>query len=144
MVVDREGIEARLRRLEDCVSELRRIRPATLEAYAHDRGLRDRCERNLQVAIQCALDAGNHIIAEEILTSPEDQADILRILASEGILPQELAERILPMAGFRNILVHEYLRLDHIKVFETLTRGLDDLEEFARHIQSWLDRKSTR
>jgi uncharacterized protein YutE (UPF0331/DUF86 family) len=67
LVVDREGIEARLRRLEDCVSELRRIRPATLETYTRDRGLRDRCERNLQVAIQCALDAGNHIIAEEIL-----------------------------------------------------------------------------
>lgn len=144
MVVDREGIEARLRRLEDCVSELRRIRPGTLETYTRDRGLRDRCERNLQVAIQCALDAGNHVIAEEILKSPEDQADILRILASEGILPHGFAERILPMAGFRNILVHEYLRLDHAKVYEALTRGLNDLEEFARHIQSWLDRKPAR
>jgi uncharacterized protein YutE (UPF0331/DUF86 family) len=80
----------------------------------------------------------------EILTSPEDQTDILRILASEGILPHKFAERILPMAGFRNIPVHEYLRLDHTKVYDALTRGLDDLEEFARHIQSWLDRTATR
>jgi len=140
--IDREAIAARLRRLDECVAELRQLRPDTLEEYLSSRRLRSNCERELQVAIQCALDIGNHIIAEENLTAPEDQADILHILGASGILPLPFAERILPMAGFRNILVHDYLRLDHPKVYSILTQALTDLEEFARHTQAWLDTKA--
>jgi uncharacterized protein YutE (UPF0331/DUF86 family) len=96
----------------------------------------------LQVAIQCALDIGNHVIAEENLTAPEDQADIFQILGASGILPPPFAERIVPMAGFRNILVHDYLRIDHARVYSILTQALTDLEEFARHVQAWLDSKA--
>ena len=140
MVIDREGITARLRRLEDCVAELRRLRPPTVRDYATgDRGIRDRCERNLQIAVQCALDVGNHIIAEQVLRYPEDMGDIFSILAEAGILPADFATRVGPMAGFRNILVHDYLRIDHSKVYSALTQGLDDLLEFARYVQTWLE-----
>jgi uncharacterized protein YutE (UPF0331/DUF86 family) len=141
LVIDREGITARLRRLEDCVAELQRTRPESFEAYVGDRGLRDRCERNLQIAAQRALDIGNHIIAEEVLEPPEDQRDIFRILAGAGILPADFAARITPMAGFRNILVHDYLPIDDAKVYPALTEGLRDLQEFARHIEGWLERR---
>lgn len=142
MVIDREAIAARLRRLDECVAELRQLRPGDLQAYLASRRLRSNCERELQVAIQCALDIGNHIIAEENLTAPEDLADIFRILGASGILPPPFAERLLLMAGFRNILVHDYLRIDHAKVYSILTQGLTDLNEFAGHVQSWLDRKA--
>ena len=87
MVIDREAIAARLRRLDECVAELRQLRPANLQDYLASRRLRSSCERELQVAIQCALDIGNHVSAEENLTAPEDQADIFRILGASGILP---------------------------------------------------------
>lgn len=142
MVIDREAIAARLRRLDECVAELRQLRPGSLQEYLASRRLRSNCERELHVAIQCALDIGNHIIAEENLTAPEGQADIFHILGASGVLPPPFAERILPMAGFRNILVHDYLRIDHARVYSILTQALTDLEEFARHIQAWLDGKA--
>lgn len=142
MVIDREGIEARLRRLGDSVAELKALRPATLEQYLGNRRLQRNCERELQIAIQCVLDIGSHIIAEETLESPEDLKDIFATLGSSSILPQAFAKRLEPIAGFRNILVHDYLRIDHPKVYAALTQGLGDLEEFARHIQEWLDRKA--
>jgi uncharacterized protein YutE (UPF0331/DUF86 family) len=139
LVIDREAIAARLRRLDECVAELRQLRPGTLQDYLASRRLRSNCERELQVAIQCALDIGNHVIAEENLTAPEDQADIFHILGAFGILPPPFAERIVPMAGFRNILVLDYLRIDDARVYSILTQALTDLEEFARHVQAWLD-----
>jgi uncharacterized protein YutE (UPF0331/DUF86 family) len=142
LVIDREAIAARLRRLDECVAELRQLRPGTVQDYLASRRLRSTCERELQVAIQCALDIGNHVIAEENLTAPEDQADIFHILGASGILPPPFTARILPMAGFRNILVHDYLQIDHARVYSILTQALTDLEEFARHIQAWLDRKA--
>jgi uncharacterized protein YutE (UPF0331/DUF86 family) len=136
LVIDREAILARLRRLDECVGELRQLRPDSLQEYLASRRLRSNCERELQVAIQCALDIGNHIIAEESLSPPEDLTDICHILGASGVLPPPFAERILPMAGFRNILVHDYLRIDHARVYALLTQALTDLEEFARHIQA--------
>lgn len=124
------------------MAELRELRPGALQDYLGSRRLRSNCERELQVAIQCALDIGNHVIAEENLTAPEDQADIFQILGASGILPHPFAERIVPMAGFRNILVHDYLRIDHARVYAILTQALTELEEFARYIQTWLDGKA--
>ena len=142
MVIDREAIAARLRRLDDCVAELRQLRPGALQDYLASRRLRSSCERELQVAIQCALDIGNHIIAEENLTAPEDQADIFHILGASGILPPQFADRIVPMAGFRNMLVYDYLRTDHARIYSILTQALTDLKEFASHVQVWLDGKT--
>lgn len=54
-----------------------------------------------------------------------------------GVLPLELAERLAPIAGFRNILVHEYLGIDWDEVYHNLV-NLDDFERFAELIREWL------
>jgi uncharacterized protein YutE (UPF0331/DUF86 family) len=45
------------------------------------------------------------------------------------------------MPSFRNILVHDYLSVDAIKVYERLQHGLADLEEFINHIYGFLTRE---
>ena len=44
------------------------------------------------------------------------------------------------LARFRNILVHEYTRLDNIIVYGILKRRLGDFDEFAQSIASYLSR----
>jgi uncharacterized protein YutE (UPF0331/DUF86 family) len=58
-----------------------------------------------------------------------------------GILPFEFAERIAPMIGFRNVVVHEYLTVDPLKVVDTLHNRLDDFEEFKMYIYDYLRRE---
>ena len=48
----------------------------------------------------------------------------------EGILPPTLAETMKLIAGFRNILVHDYLTIDDQIVYASLL-NLDDFVEFA-------------
>lgn len=57
-----------------------------------------------------------------------------------GVIPPEFARQIAPIAGFRNILVHEYLRLDWGLVYQNLQR-LDDLHNFREHVVGWLQNK---
>ncbi len=38
------------------------------------------------------------------------------------------------MKAFRNVLVHEYARVDDSRVFEILHTGLGDFEEFGRQV----------
>jgi uncharacterized protein YutE (UPF0331/DUF86 family) len=54
-----------------------------------------------------------------------------------GVLPADFARDLAPLAGFGNILVHEYLRLDWDEVYRTLQQ-LEDLERFGRLVRHWL------
>jgi uncharacterized protein YutE (UPF0331/DUF86 family) len=54
-----------------------------------------------------------------------------------GVLPPDFADQIAPIAGFRNILIHEYLVVDWDEVYENLA-NLDALSRFAALIRAWL------
>jgi uncharacterized protein YutE (UPF0331/DUF86 family) len=63
------------------------------------------------------------------------------MLGKVGVLPRELAERLAPIVGFRNILVHEYLEIDWDEVLRHLQR-LGDLYNFVDHVKRWLKNRT--
>jgi uncharacterized protein YutE (UPF0331/DUF86 family) len=99
-------------------------------------------ERNLEVAAQACLDIANRIIAIERLEKPQDYYEAILRLGEAGILPTEFARRLAPLAGFRNILVHEYLDISWDEVYQNLQQ-LDDLYSFAQHVQTWLKEQAS-
>lgn len=52
-------------------------------------------------------------------------------------MEQNLAETFVKMAGFRNVLVHMYARIDLKRVYQGL-KQLSDFEAFAKSIAAWL------
>jgi len=68
---------------------------------------------------------------------PADYYDAILRMGELGVLPPEFAERLAPLAGFRNILVHEYLQLEWDEVYRNL-HGLDDLARFAELVRVWM------
>jgi uncharacterized protein YutE (UPF0331/DUF86 family) len=105
--------------------------------FAADPYLRDIVERNLEVAAQCCIDISHRIIALEQALKPRDYYEAILRLGELGVLPADFARRLAPIAGFRNILVHEYLQVDWDEVFDHL-QHLDDLERFATLVAQWL------
>jgi uncharacterized protein YutE (UPF0331/DUF86 family) len=87
------------------------------------------------------LDIGSHVIAEEGLGAPEDNHGILDCLASAGAIATGLHERTRGLAGFRNLLVHDYLSIDHATVHDLLQR-LDDLVELGQALGAYVQRGS--
>jgi uncharacterized protein YutE (UPF0331/DUF86 family) len=53
------------------------------------------------------------LIADAGLGSPETYPDALAILARQGVIHPGLGVRLQAWAGFRNILVHADLAIDH-------------------------------
>lgn len=77
------------------------------------------------------MDIGNHLIADRGYRKPTTYGEIPKILAEEGVIGQDLADRMTGMAAFRNILVHDYLELDLAKIYRLIQERLGDLDELA-------------
>lgn len=54
-----------------------------------------------------------------------------------GVMRPEFAEKLAPTAGFRNVLIREYLVVDWDEVYRKLWQ-LDDLYRFVVHVRDWL------
>lgn len=66
-----------------------------------------------------------------------DYYEAFIILGEIGVLPMEFTRKMTPLAGFRNILVHEYLGVDWDHVLKHL-HHLQDLYEFSEYIRDWI------
>lgn len=132
-----------MKRLEKALQILQQSSKLAYDELLSNDVLLSAIERNLQVAIECILDIGNHVIAEKGFESPDDNEDIIRILGNEGIVPLDFAESIKGIAGFRNILVHEYAGIDYGLLYNYLVNRLDDFREFARYISAYLEKEAS-
>lgn len=113
------------------------LRDRSLDEFLQDAYLRDIVERNLEIAVQCCLDIANRIISLAGTSKPRDSYESILRLGELGVLPMAFARQLAPMAGFRNILAHEYLAIDWDLVYKHLQR-LDEFYQFARCIREWL------
>jgi len=141
-VTARDVIEAYLAELRANVEMLEPLRGLSIEEYLADRPRQKQVERCLQLAIECMLDIADHLIGEYAWRRPTSGEEALEILAEVGVLPCPYRESIRGIGGFRNVLVHAYLRLDPRRVHAYLRR-LGDLREFGRHVQTFLDRPAS-
>ena len=130
-------VKARIRKIEECVAELRVINKIPERTFLESRSVRAATERLLQVAIQSLLDIGSHLIAERGFREAESYADIIDILGEGKVFPKAFAARIRGMAGLRNILVHDYLEVDPKELRRHLGR-LVDFERYCQHVIAYL------
>lgn len=140
---DRQVIEAHLQNMEEALANLGRYRNLSLEELRKDLSLVWIVEKGLQILIQNLLDIGAHVLASEIKNDWDDYGEIIFKLGHHGILPMDFSERIQGMAGLRNILIHEYLRMDVPKLYDYLKNRLGDFTEFMSYIQEYLEKSTS-
>lgn len=137
--MDKKVIEVRLKKLDHAVSRLKRIQQISKDEYTNNQDYQDIAERNFQVAIQTCIDIANYIIAGQNLLVPDEQENVFIVLGKNGVLPEELIEKIKGMVSFRNILVHNYLYTDPNQVYDILQNQLSDFNSFAQAIVNYLE-----
>ena len=129
-MTDPELVAKKLALVETCLRELRTLgRP---DAIGHDVREERFVEHTLQIAIQAALDAASHIVADERLGEPGTYRELFALLERAGYVPRDLGAELEKMAGFRNILVHGYQDIELEIVKDIVANRLGDLERFGR------------
>jgi len=133
-LIDQDIIVKRLEKLNQYLQLLEQLGKKTEQQFVNDPFVHGNAERYLQLAIQTCLDIGNHILANRATKTPDEYRDIFILLGEHDLLPKTLAEKMAPMAGLRNILVHDYLDIDLKKLYLLLKNNLDDFRAFAKAI----------
>lgn len=135
-MVDRDLILRRLASLETYFDQLAPYRGIDADGYRADWKTQRIVERTLHLAIETCMDVADHIVADRRLRVPETGAESFEILAEAGLLPAPLGTALASMVGFRNILVHDYTRIDPAIVVRVLGSDLADVERFREAVQA--------
>jgi uncharacterized protein YutE (UPF0331/DUF86 family) len=133
-MTEQEKISQKLESLGEYLRYLKMCRKYSLEELKGDPIIRGAVERYLHLAAECVIDIAEIMIATRGLRKPEDYREAIDILGEAEIIPAAFAGYFSPIAGFRNILVHEYARIDLQEVYRHLVKDLDDFEKFAQFI----------
>lgn len=136
--LDRTRVDQRLERLEALCGMLEATATLSRKAFLEDPDKVDATERRLQIAVQAAIDVAAHLAAANAWATAEGYAGTFRVLAREGVLEPEVAERLAMAAGLRNLLVHDYLAVDPARLHATLDDDVADLRAFIRTVVGWM------
>jgi len=135
-MVDRDLILRRLASLETYLDQLAPYRGIDADGYRADWKTQRIVERTLHLAIETCMDVADHIVADRRLRVPETGAESFEILADAGLLPAPLGTALASMVGFRNVLVHDYTRIDPAIVVRVLSSDLAGVERFRDAVQA--------
>lgn len=131
MNLDRDVLIVKLGQLHDAITRVESKRPDTLDQLLADRDLQDIVAKNLERAVQVSIDIATHLATMNGM-APQAAGESFRSLADHGFLDRGLAEAMARAVGFRNISVHDYVKIDWSIVMRISDEGLDDLKAFGR------------
>lgn len=134
-------ITRHLKDLLEKVGYLRAHRGVNAARLRQDLGLRLAIERAFQLAIQNVLDIAAHVLAAEGWNDWDEYRELGPRLADHGVISAALGQALASMAGFRNLLIHEYAVIKEGRMCAYLRDNLDDFDRFAAAVRTHVRRK---
>jgi uncharacterized protein YutE (UPF0331/DUF86 family) len=131
--LDKGRITGKMDDLEQCLREL--------DEYLGSGMRRRACERTFQLAYENLPDICHMIISGEGLGIPIDSKDAIQKLSRYDVISESLASRLEELTGFRNLLVHQYGRVDDSIAYRCLYGESRDFYEFLEEIERFITSK---
>jgi uncharacterized protein YutE (UPF0331/DUF86 family) len=133
-LVDRDLILAKAGSVKGRLKRIIEKRDVDLRTFMKDIDRQESILFNLQMAVQNCIDIAAHIISEEGFGVPGSTNEMFYLLEENGYVNTELTEKMVKAVGFRNLIVHEYGKLELEQVFEVAQNNIEDLNEYLRSI----------
>ena len=118
-------------------SHLKRVfekRNVDLDGFLKDIDRQESILFNIQMAVQNCIDIAAHIISENGLGVPGSTTEMFYLLEKHGYLNHDLTRRMVKAIGFRNLIVHEYGKIELEQVYEIAQNDINDLNEYLKAI----------
>ena len=138
MVLKPDIILERLKEIDTALEELSRYREKSLEDLRDSLSLRWTVERGLIIVANLVFDVADHILGGHFSIYPDTYEESLRNLKEKKVISRELYQKLKGLGGFRNILVHDYIKIDLSEVHRNLSKAFEVFPAFSAEIQRWL------
>lgn len=117
-----------IKRCIDRIKEEYRLNPS-LDNLTHV----DALTLNIERACQATIDLAMHIVAKEKFGIPQSSADAFVLLEQNKRIDTKLSKEMVQMVGFRNIIIHEYQKLD-TEILKNIAEN--DYKSFIHFVES--------
>lgn len=124
----------RLADLKRHLEHLRAIRPRVRNAaqLETDLSLHNDVLFSLLVICQAVIDIAGELAGRRAIRF-QDYTEAIQALRQVEGFPGALVDALLPLPGFRNVVIHEYVALDYARVLEAL-ENLESIEQFVQAV----------
>ena len=135
MVYRRESLIKRIEKLKEYYSDIESYGEISLEEYLSDKKCKYAIERLLFLIAEDILDFLDHILSAKFSILSEGYEPILENSCKRGILTRDIYEKLKGLGGFRNILAHEYLKLNDEEVYRNFKKMKAILPEIIQYLE---------
>lgn len=139
-MLNKDLIKTKIRSIQEYILEIEPILSLPKDQIISNFEKLRTLERNFQLIVDAMLDINIHFIRELELGSPDDLKSTFVILAEGKILPFDFAQKISPVVGLRNILVHGYEKVDRDLFVDSFQKNKQDFDEYLRIINFFLEK----
>ena len=133
-MVDEAVLAKKLAAIRDAVGRIRDVLPSSADTFRDDRTTREIVILNLFVALQEAISAATHWLADEGWKVPQSYGEAFVTLADRHVLERALAQRLRGASGLRNLIAHQYGAVDAGRIFDLASNDMDDLLTFCQQL----------
>jgi len=138
-VVDTDLILAKAGSIKKHLNRVFEKRETDLRTFLKDIDRQESILFNIQMAVQNCIDIAAHIISDQGLGVPGSTNEMFYLLEENGYLDNEITEKMVKAVSLRNLIVHEYSKIDLDQIFEVAQKDITDLNEYLKSIFKKLD-----
>lgn len=128
-------IENKVSSIKKYLKILERYKKYSKKEIVESIDLRGAVERYLYLAVQATIDLAEAMISFKKLRKPTTTSESFYILEEEKIIKKKLTENLVNMVGFRNIVAHDYEKIDYDIMYDILLNRLKDIKGFLKSIE---------
>ena len=129
-------IADKINEINEFLDELKEIAPSSLDEYKSSLEKRAACERYVEKIVEAVTDLAFLVIKIKKLKIPEDDTDAFNILLENKMIDDSTATKLKNAKGMKNIISHQYGKIDDEIVFEAINEELEkDVKRFITSVQ---------
>lgn len=137
--MNQDLIKNKLTQIQHYLKELEPILAEDSRQIIEDNLKLHTVERLLQVIVDTAIDINTEVITAQKFNAPEDYYSTFIILGENKILPMEFALKIAPAVGLRNLVVHQYGRVDTKQMIDDIKANIGDFVYYLKLINNYIN-----
>lgn len=135
---DADVVQSRLRVMTELLDDLTNTGEIDHKRLEADRLLRHAVERILSQLVEMAVSTNTHVAATVLGEAPTTYKSSFALAAKAGLIDADLAARLEPSVGLRNVSAHEYVNVDLVIVAGAAEPARRDYGSYVTAASRWL------